>query len=152
MFLGLRLAQLNCYQFSNKHPHCSRGDAPYFYQQCLQAIEDVQEVQPDVSFTVCSCKRFYGVLQAATVVIPKVVSTFPQIPFKQVFKDLACTALDPTTLNVCFKLAHDVLPVAYKLYLWNYPVVRFCLMCHTQCETVEHLFYFSAGPDVLVGA
>ena len=142
MFLGLRVARLNCYQFSNKHPHCSRGDAPYFYQQCLQAIEDVQEAQPDVSFTVCSCKRFYGVLQAATAVIPKVVSTFPQIPFKQVFKDLACTSLDPTTLNVCFKLAHDVLPVAYKLYLWNYPVVRFCLMCHTQCETVEHLFYF----------
>ena len=78
-FLGLRLARLNCYQFSNKHHHYrlslshwgrSRGSARrVFYSLRVNA------------FIVC-CRR------------------------QQLW---SCTSLDPTTLKVCFKLAHDVL-------------------------------------------
>ena len=52
--------------------------------------------------------------------------------------------IDPTTLNISFKLAHDVVPVAYRLFLWNFRnVLPFCKNCLTKRieETVMHCFW-----------
>ena len=142
MYLGLMLRKLPGYVFNNIQPHCVVQDAAPFYKECLQAVQGVIAAKPNFSFSQGqSCKYFYHLLLEAKAHTPKVCSTFPHIPFQKAFRDLKCKHLDPLTLNVCFKLCHDVLPVAYRLFLWNYPVAKYCSFCRTECETEDHLFY-----------
>ena len=144
MYLGLRLARVEGYEFSNSHPHSSLEDTPEFYSVCIEALKEITEAMPDFSLlSPLTCKFMYQKLTSAKAQPPKVCNSFPQIKFQKVFQDLSHPAIDPATVNVSFKLSHDVLPVAYKLYLWNYPrVVKFCLMCNSgECETTEHLFF-----------
>ena len=130
-----------CYVFNNKQPHCMVQDSAPFYKECLQALQGVITANPNFFSQGQSCKYFYHLFLEARAHTPKVCSTFPHIPFQKAFRDLKCKHSDPLTLNVCFKLCHDVLPVAYRFFLWNYPVVKHCSFCRTECETVDHLFY-----------
>ena len=72
------------------------------------------------------------------------ITTFPLIDFKKVFLNLCNKIIDPTTLNISFKLAHDVVPVAYRLFLWNFRNLSpFCKNCFPKRieETVTHCFW-----------
>ena len=75
---------------------------------------------------------------------PHCVTTFPLIDFKNVFSNLCHKVIDPFTLDISFKLAHDIVPVGYRLYLWNFrnvePFCKNCLPLHVH-ETVMHTFW-----------
>jgi hypothetical protein len=149
MYLGLRLARVSGYKFCNRLPHASMQDIPAFYKECIAGIDALMSAKPNLQLAQpWTCKTLYQLLLSAVGHPPRVTTDYPSVPFDKVFSDLKCPHLDPTTVDVSYKLAHNVLAVAYRLYQLNYPsVVKFCLMCNAgkvptgPCETVEHLFF-----------
>lgn len=142
VWLGLKLIKFQGYRFSNLMPHCVE-DIPIYYQSILDNISMLLAVNPN--FSLCKtakCKNYYKTLLEMADERPKVEGKFPQIDFTKVFNAVSDTFPDPITTNVSFKLAHDVLPVAYRLYMYNMPVCKMCSFCKHDIETVEHLFYF----------
>lgn len=60
------------------------------------------------------------------------------------FSNLCHKIIDPITLNISIKLAHDTVPVAYRLFLWNFRnILPFCKNCmqRRKEETVTHCFW-----------
>lgn len=142
VWLGLKLIKFKDYNLSNLLPHCVE-DIPDFYKSILKHLDML--LFRDPSFPLVSngnCKCFYKKLLCMKNERPKVVNKFPQIDFSQVFSNLCNPVLDPGTITTSFKLAHDVLPVAYRLYLFGMSVCKMCSFCKKEVETVEHLFYF----------
>ena len=129
--------------FSNLHPHCVE-DIPPFYVSCISALNTLKALDQNFEFSSHSpsCKALYSFLLEKGGVRPRVTSTFPFIDFKSVFINVHDSVIDPVALNIGFKLAHDVVPVAYTLYLRNITGNKYCSLCKVECETVEHLFYY----------
>jgi exonuclease III len=142
IWLGLQLIKFKDYAFSNTVPHCIENIPPY-YQSIIENIRSTLKIKKDLTLTKGDrCKVHYLALTQLIKEYPKVIGKFPQIDFQQVFSDVSNGALDPATINVSFKIAHDVLPVAYRLYCYNMPVIKWCSFCKKEIETVEHLFYY----------
>ena len=85
---------------------------------------------------------FYSELNKVYETKPRVLQSFPQINFNQTFANVFDKCIDPSTLNVTFKLAHDALPVAYRLHAYGMPIDKNCSLCKKEAETVQHLFYY----------
>ena len=125
------------------YPHCVE-DATPFYVSCTSALNTLKALDKDFEFSQrpATCKYMYRFLLEKGYARPRVWSTFPQIDFRKVFRNIRDPFLDPLTLTINYKLAHDVVPVAYTLYLRNITPHKLCSFCNKECETVEHLFYF----------
>ena len=142
MWLGLRLVRFSDYRFSNSIPHCCE-DIPAYYRALSNTLTIIFRDFPSLPVAKgARCKHFYKQLLDKCEEAPRVLKTFPQIDFVSVFSTLCNRFLDPLTLNVSFKLAHDILPVAYPMYLFHMPVNQFCSFCKKEMETVLHLFYY----------
>ena len=143
-YLGIVLRRFTGYDFQNNRPHCVEGP-PLYYNLCLKYIQNI--VSRDENFVFkpgLTSKIFYQLLLKLENTQVHCVTTFPLIDFKEVFSNLCNKIIDPTTLNISFKLAHDVVPVAYRLFLWNFRnVLPFCKNCLTKRieETVIHCFW-----------
>ena len=143
-YLGIVLHRFAGYDFQNNRPHCIE-EPPLYYKLCLKYIQNI--VSKDENFVFkpgLTSKIFYQLLLKLENTQVHCVRTFPLINFKEVFSNLCNKMIDPTTLNISFKLAHDVVPVAYRLFLWNFRnVLPFCKNCLTKRieETVMHCFW-----------
>lgn len=143
-YLGITLRRFVGYDFQNNRPHCIE-EPPLYYKVCLHHIRNI--IAKDENFTFkpgLNSKTFYKLLLRLEDTKVHCVSTFPLINFKKVFSNLCHKVIDPITLNISFKLAHDVVPVAYRLFLWNFRnILPFCKNCtHRRIEeTVEHCFW-----------
>ena len=108
IWLGLRLIRFDMYTFSNAIPHRNE-DLPSFYRSLSATLLSVFKDYPLLSVLKgAGCKFFYQQFISMSAEIPKVIGNFPQIDFQQVFQSLLHKFIDPITLNVSFKLAHDV--------------------------------------------
>jgi hypothetical protein len=142
IWLGLRLIRFPGYFFTNSIPH--RGDhLPAFYQALSVTLTTIFRDFPSLPISKgAKCKSFYKQLLKRYEIIPKVIGTFPQINFVKVFGDLCNRCIDPLTYTVSYKLAHNILPVAYHLYTYNMPINKWCTFCKREVETIPHLFYY----------
>ena len=143
-YLGLTFRRFTGYDFQNNRPHCLENP-PLFYKTCLNYIKNILKRDPNFVFKPgLSSKLFYTLLLKLENVKPHCTGTFPTIDFKTVFTNLCHKIIDPVTINISFKLAHDIAPVAYRLYIWNFKnVIRYCKNCPPTYidETVYHAFW-----------
>ena len=118
---------------------------PLYYKLCLEYLQNIKVKDPNFVFKPgLSCKLIYAQLININKYKPRCVITFPTINFKTVFANLCNKVIDPVVLNVSFKLAHDIIPVAYKLNSWNFfqvqPHCKNCLPKRIN-ETITHCFW-----------
>ena len=143
-YLGIALHRFPGYSFLNNRPHCIE-DPPTYYKICLDYIRKI--VTKDENFVFkpgLTSKTFYTLLLKLENTTVHCVSTFPLIDFKTVFSNLCHKTIDTFTINTSFKLVHDIIPVAYKLYTWNFRnILPFCRNCSPKQihETVTHCFW-----------
>ena len=142
IWLGLRLTRFSDYTFSNAVPH--RGeDLPPYYQSLSNMLTKILNDHPSIAMIKgAKCKFFYSKLCKKYESRPKVLSTFPQVNFVEVFKSVFNRCIDPVTFTVSYKLAHDVLSVAYKLCALEMKIDRRCSFCKKDAETISHLSYY----------
>ena len=145
IWLGIKLKRFTDYYFTNLIPHCIE-DLPSFYVKLRNVLDIVKNNDIDISFSKNNCcKMFYQSLLNAFVQkerAPNIISKFPVINFSDVFENICNKNLDPATINVTFKLAHGILPVAYRLHSFGINIDKMCTFCKKEIETVDHLFLY----------
>ena len=145
IWLGIKLKRFSDYYFTNLIPHCIE-DLPSFYEKLRNILDIVKNNDIDITFEKnISCKMYYQSLLDAFVEkerVPNIISKYPTIDFSKVFENVCNKNLDPTTVNVTFKLAHGILPVAYRLHSFGINIDKMCTFCKNEFETVDHLFFF----------
>ena len=145
IWLGIKLKRYLDYQFTNLIPHCIE-DLPLFYENLRNILDIIKNNNIDVIFSKNStCKMFYQALLKAFVEKerePNIISKYPNIDFSRVFENIGNKSIDPLTINVTFKLAHGILPTAYRLHSFGINIDKMCTFCKNENETVEHLFYY----------
>ena len=143
-YLGIALQRFIGYNFQNNRPHCIE-DPPLYYKTCLDYIRKILSKDENFVFKPgLTSKTFYTLLLKLENINVHCVSTFPLINFNTVFSNLCHKVIDTLTINTSFKLAHDIIPVAYKLYVWNFRnILPFCKNCSPRQipETVTHCFW-----------
>ena len=143
-WLGINLKKFADYDFSNNTPHCIE-DLPIYYGSLRNTLNFINKIDSDiVPSKGARCKFFYDQILDSFVKLngTNVQKKFPQIDFSTVFKNVTDTCIDPLCINVTFKLAHYVLPVADRLYNFGIQIDRLCTFCKRENETMEHLFLY----------
>jgi hypothetical protein len=142
IWLGVELCKFKNYSFSNLFPHCIE-DPPLFYSYLIKNVRNMLLLDKNFDF-VCgrTAKCYYNYILNLCKEDVRVVSIFPHVNFVEVFRNLTNRVIDPCVLNVSYKLAHNVLPVAYVLDKYGMTVCKYCSFCKKECETVEHLFFY----------
>ena len=89
------------------------------------------------------CKFFYDRILDAFVKLngTNVEKKFTHIDFTTVFNHVSNKCIDPLCINVTFKLAHCVLPVADRLHGFGIQIDKLCTFCKRENETNDHLFF-----------
>lgn len=73
-------------------------------------------------------------------IIPNAMTFFLKLIFVKFSKIFLTEQLNPLTeIDICFKLAHDVVYVNYYFYIRNRSKNKYCHFCKN-IETVQHLF------------
>ena len=142
MYLGLALRRHQGYNFDNcSHPH-RVIERPGFYAEVKKALVTLQQTDPDFKITSNSTSKFfYQKLLSLKTEKPRCLDKHPHINFQTIFSALDKSLLDPTSINITFKLIHDIIPVADRLYLYyGNNINPFCLNCTHLRETTHHLF------------
>lgn len=124
--------------FDNTCPHSEY--VPPFYNACLDVLNKFASDNKTVDFSLPfkSC-QFYRFLLSADAYKPKCVRVHPHINFKNVFKCINSSAVDPHVRSTCYRLVHDVLYV--NMYLFNRSIGKCnkCMFCD-KAESLRHLF------------
>ena len=70
-----------------------------------------------------------------------VVQKYKDIDFSKVFLNVCNRIIDSRVLDVSYKLAHGVLPVADRLHNFGIDIDKLCSFCKKENETMAHLFF-----------
>ena len=143
-WLGITLKQFDDYDFSNQIPHCIE-DLPSYYEALRDTIHFVKSLDETIIPSKnAHCKFFYTRIIDAFVKVhgTNIEEKYLDINFKDVFSNVSNRCIDPLCLNVTYKLAHRVLPVADRLYTFGIRIDRLCSLCKIENETIEHLFFY----------
>ena len=138
-WIGMQLRKFNPSLFTNNEPHSEF--VPSFYLECLNIFTKfVKDIKSD-NFTHWNVKQIYAYLiNPNNEYNPKCIKEFPLINFKNVFKNIFSSAVDPDCRNTCFKLVHSVLYVNKYLYDKKFnKASKKCTFCISD-ETFQHLF------------
>ena len=123
IWLGIKLRRFNDYYFTNLIPHCIE-DLPIFYENLRKVLDYIRNNNIDIQFSKnTSCKIFYvkfidNFVQQERV--PNIITKQPNIDFSKVFVNICNKNIDSSIANVTFKLAHGILPVAYRFFWYKY--------------------------------
>ena len=143
-WLGIQLKRFNDYSFSNTIPHCIE-DLPVYYDSLRKTLLFVRNLDEEISPSKgAHCKFFYTKLIDAFMKIhnTNIQQKYPTINFDNVFSNVSNNCIDPLCLNVTFKMAHKVLPVAERLNNFGININKFCSLCKHTNESIEHLFFY----------
>ena len=143
-WLGIQLKRFLDYEFSNNIPHCIE-ELPNYYECLRDMLNFIKTIDSSiVPSKGAHCKFFYLKLMNAFVKLHglNVEKKFTDVDFSIVFANIIDRCIDPFCLNVTFKLAHYVLPVADRLYNFGIRIDRLCSLCKHENETIEHLFLY----------
>ena len=118
-----------------------------YYDSLRNTLNLVQNINSNIIPSKgARCKFFYEQILDSFVKIngTNVEKKFAHrsIDFNTVFTNVSDQCIDPLCINVTFKLAHCVLPVAYRLHSFGIPIDKLCSFCKCEIETNEHLFMF----------
>ena len=143
-WFGIQLHKLNDYIFSNSMPHCIE-DLPNYYDSLKKVLNITNSVFDNVSIMKnARCKTYY--LNLIDIFMKRndliVAQKYTNVNFSQVFANVSNRVIDPFVVNVTFKLAHRVLPVADRLYNFGIAIDKKCTFCKNENETMTHLFFY----------
>ena len=143
-WLGIQLKKFSDYDFSNSIPHCIE-DKPNYYDSLSKVLNFICNLDSDIiPAKNARCRSFY--LKLLNVFMEKnelvVVQKFKDIDFTKVFLNVSNRTIDPLIVNVSYKLAHGVLPVADRLNSFGINIDKLCTFCKKENETMPHLFVY----------
>ena len=137
-WVGLYLRKYNPQCDSNRGPHASPENIPVFYQEALEALSRLFEVQPDFDLKAATCRTVYFTLLKPDK--PKVETKFPLVPFSTTWQNLNSSFLDPVFRETAWRIAHQVLPIGEHLYFKGISKRLKCYFCY-DWELFSHLFW-----------
>ena len=138
-WIGLQLRKHNSNLFKNNSPHSVY--VPAFYKHCLEVYYKLVKIYPTFDFRNGTSKLYYTALLSMTNHKPRNNNIFPNINFREVYKNLYNHSIDSETRNTCWRISHDVVYVNYFLFTKGISKSKTCLFCDS-IETVTHLFIY----------
>ena len=123
---------------SNLIPHSDFK--PPFYVELFKSFKLVNDKFDDFDWSKVSTKSLYNALSSLEPVSHKVTSKFPDVDFLNTWKSLNSGLLAPYTHDVCFLIAHQVVPTNDLLYRFNITRRVSCFFCREK-ESIKHLFF-----------
>ena len=131
-----------CPDFASNMRLHSMEYTPRFYKQCQLLFDDyIKEFGTDVNLKSLSLKITCENLLTKVFIPPKIVAKFPEKGFGLVWHAVNNKILDPEIKSCIYKMAHNVLPTNFKLFMQGQPQVSDCTFCGKKFfETPKHLF------------
>ena len=137
-WLGLSLRELAPHIHTNTGPHSE--SVPPFYKSCMQDLKKLLKNDKCTNLIDMSVKDIYTVLIENYTTIPNIVSVFPQVNFKDVFKLLQVRTIDKFAHDTLFKIVHEIISVNYQMCKFHIYNSNICTLCKKEVETITHLF------------
>ena len=140
-WIGLHYREF-CPDFASNMRLHSMEYTPRFYKQCQLLFDDyIKEFGTNVNLKSLSLKIIYENLLTKVFIPPKIVAKFPEKDFGPVWPAVNNKFLDPEIKSCIYKMAHNVLPTNFKLFMQGQPQVSDCTFCGKKfVETPKHLF------------
>ena len=131
-----------CPEFASNMRLHSMEYTPRFYKQRQLSFDYyIKEFGTNVNLKSLSLKIIYKNPLTKVFIPPKIVANFPEKDFGSVWPAVNNTFLDPEIKSCIYKMAHNVLPTNFKLFMQGQLQVSDCTFCDKKfVETPKHLF------------
>ena len=115
---------------------------PLFYRNVLCVFRKFVELSPDFDLINLTTKSVYCVLIREVIMQPPIMTVFPNIDFKQLWRNINNCILQNNVKNFLFKLSHRILYTGdYLQKICQEKNCMKCLFCNSVGETPLHLFF-----------
>ena len=134
-WLGIQLRNFHPDYASNLIPHSIK--IPKFYKHSLKIFLKIADL--DVNLSNLTTKQIYNILLNEKTIKPKVEKNFPGVDFGITWRIFKNSMIEPYQKDLCYRVAHQVLPTNNYLFNKNISRTKSCYFC-TGDETLQHLF------------
>ncbi len=137
-WIGQQLRQYRPEYAVNQRPHAEIPNQ--FYGSALSIFYLLRDIMPRFVISDLVARKSYNTILGLVSKQPGVIDKFPHIDFINTWKELNNKFLSPRPRELCWRIAHHVLPV--NAYLYHLHITRnaLCPFCRWP-ETLTHRFY-----------
>ena len=140
-WVGLHYREF-CPDFASNMKLHSLEYSPRFYRQCQLLFDEyMKDFGDKIELKTLSLKTIYKNLLTKVFMPPLIVSKFPVKDFSPVWPAVNDKFLDPEIRTFTYRMAHNVMPTNFKLFIHGSAKDSDCTFCGKRyVETPKHLF------------